>query len=191
MLTLLIFVSFQDSLYRKHFSESILKLQESGILNDLKNKWWSSDKGKGSYMESLELIIMQFRVSIVQFIRWPEKALNVIHIQPPDCHNLDSYLIISHLVCPEYKHHDYLGIANVGGVFIVLAGGCLVAFVIALIEFLSNVEKIAVEEKASATSFQFPIFYFPLLNSDFTLWCLQIGNIVRVQGLEHIEAGSL
>lgn len=50
--------------------------------------------------------------------------------------------------CDDDKPHDDLGIGNVGGVFLVLAGGCFVAFVIATMEFLWNVEKIAIEEKA-------------------------------------------
>lgn len=54
----------------------------------------------------------------------------------------------SNITCDEDKPHDDLGIGNVGGVFLVLAGGCLVALVIALMEFLWNVEKIAIEEKA-------------------------------------------
>lgn len=54
----------------------------------------------------------------------------------------------SNITCEDDKPHDDLGIGNVGGVFLVLAGGCLVALVIALMEFLWNVEKIAIEEKA-------------------------------------------
>lgn len=37
--------------------------------------------------------------------------------------------------------------ANVGGVFLVLGFGCLFALIVAIIEFLWNVKKIAVEEK--------------------------------------------
>ncbi|XP_026462713.1 glutamate receptor ionotropic, kainate 2-like, partial [Ctenocephalides felis] len=40
-----------------------------------------------------------------------------------------------------------LGIDNVGGVFVVLGCGCGVAVVIAMLEFLWNVRKVAVEEK--------------------------------------------
>ncbi|CRL04875.1 CLUMA_CG017927, isoform A [Clunio marinus] len=49
--------------------------------------------------------------------------------------------------CGETKTKDELGIENVGGVFYVLAYGCLIAFIVALAEFLWNVEKIAVQEK--------------------------------------------
>lgn len=38
-------------------------------------------------------------------------------------------------------------LANVGGVFLVLGFGCLFALIVAIIEFLWNVKKIAVEEK--------------------------------------------
>jgi len=34
---------FTDSPYRKMFSEEILKLNELGILTELKDKWWKSD----------------------------------------------------------------------------------------------------------------------------------------------------
>lgn len=54
--------------------------------------------------------------------------------------------------CEKVEEHDDLGIGNVGGVFIMLAGGCLIAFIIALVEFLWNVEKIAIEEKVRLPS---------------------------------------
>lgn len=40
-----------------------------------------------------------------------------------------------------------LGIANVGGVFLVLIVGCATAFFVSILEFLWNVRKVAVEEK--------------------------------------------
>lgn len=52
------------------------------------------------------------------------------------------------LACDVEENHDDLGIENVGGVFVVLAGGCVVALIIASMDFLWNVEKIAIEEKA-------------------------------------------
>lgn len=54
--------------------------------------------------------------------------------------------------CGDEAHHDDLGIENVGGVFVVLAGGCFVALIVAMIDFLWNVEKIAIEEKARTMS---------------------------------------
>ena len=36
---------------------------------------------------------------------------------------------------------------NVGGVFLLLLGGCLVALLIAIIEFSMNVQKVAINEK--------------------------------------------
>lgn len=39
--------------------------------------------------------------------------------------------------------------ANVGGVFLVLGFGCLFALIVAIIEFLWNVKKVAVDEKVS------------------------------------------
>lgn len=49
--------------------------------------------------------------------------------------------------CKDEKPHDDLGVKNVGGVFLVLVGGCLLALVIAIFEFLWNIEKIAMKEK--------------------------------------------
>lgn len=49
--------------------------------------------------------------------------------------------------CVDDKSEDHLGIADVGGVFLLLTAGCLVAFVVGALEFLSNVEKIAIAEK--------------------------------------------
>lgn len=39
--------------------------------------------------------------------------------------------------------------ANVGGVFLVLGVGCFVALIVAIIEFLANVNKIAIEARVS------------------------------------------
>lgn len=47
----------------------------------------------------------------------------------------------------DEKPPDYLGVANVGGVFLVLVGGCFLALVVAVFEFLWNVKTIAVKEK--------------------------------------------
>lgn len=40
-----------------------------------------------------------------------------------------------------------LGLANVGGVFVVLVLGCTAGFIMAVMEFLWNIRKIAVQEK--------------------------------------------
>lgn len=42
-----------------------------------------------------------------------------------------------------------LGLANVGGVFLVLMLGCAASLVIAIFEFLWNIRKVAVEEKVT------------------------------------------
>ena len=39
-----------------------------------------------------------------------------------------------------------LGLDNVGGVFVVLGGGCFVALIVAIFEFLWNVKAVAIEE---------------------------------------------
>ena len=33
-----------DSRYRQHFSSAVLRLQEKGVLDDLKRKWWKEER---------------------------------------------------------------------------------------------------------------------------------------------------
>ena len=40
-----------------------------------------------------------------------------------------------------------LDMDNVGGVFVVLGGGCFVALIVAICEFLLNLQTVAIEEK--------------------------------------------
>ncbi|CAH1400966.1 unnamed protein product [Nezara viridula] len=89
-----------NSPYRIAISGSVLKMQESGRLQQLKDKWWKNQKDK----------------------------------------------------CPEEdksKDSSELSIAHVGGVFLVLLVGCVVAFFVSILEFLWNVRKVAVTEKLS------------------------------------------
>lgn len=68
--------------------------------------------------------------------------------------------------CPVEKADDGdLGIENVGGVFVVLGAGCLVALVIAIFEFLWNVHSLAVEERVR--NFFFLYFLINVINFDF------------------------
>lgn len=48
-----------------------------------------------------------------------------------------------------------LGVANVGGVFVVLAGGSIVALVVAILEFLWKVGRNARVDKVYNTSFEY------------------------------------
>ena len=59
--------------------------------------------------------------------------------------NLLCYLSFS--ACDEKKDEGNLKMENVGGVFVVLGCGLIIAFIVAIIEFLLNVGKIAVEQK--------------------------------------------
>lgn len=60
---------------------------------------------------------------------------------------LSNFILKGAEECKDEKPHDDLGVKNVGGVFLVLVGGCLLALVIAIFEFLWNIEKIAMKEK--------------------------------------------
>lgn len=48
-----------------------------------------------------------------------------------------------------------LGLANVGGVFLVLMCGCAASFVIAICEFLWNTRKVAVTQKVKSSLIRF------------------------------------
>lgn len=97
-----LFFSIPDSPYRTPISGAILMLQEKGVLQDLKKKWWE-ERGGGL------------------------------------CSKIEA----------EPTSSSELGLANVGGVFLVLLIGCCGSFIIAVFEFLWNVRKVAVKEKVS------------------------------------------
>ncbi|XP_025422232.1 glutamate receptor ionotropic, kainate 2-like isoform X3 [Sipha flava] len=83
-----------NSPYRTLISESVLRLQESGFMRELKDKWW--------------------------------KGVNK---------------------CEEEEESEELGFTKIGGVFVVLVLGCLIAFVFSILEFLWNIRKVAIEEE--------------------------------------------
>uniref|UniRef100_A0A1B6DA51 Glutamate receptor 1 n=2 Tax=Clastoptera arizonana TaxID=38151 RepID=A0A1B6DA51_9HEMI len=95
-----------NSPYRTAISGSVLKLQESGKLLEIKKKWWSAWKSNSSS-------------------------------------------------CEDYggsvEPSNELGMSNVGGVFVVLIAGCVFSFFVAILEFLWNCRKVAVEEKITPT----------------------------------------
>jgi hypothetical protein len=73
---LIFFHLILDSPYRKYFSAQILKLQESGVLSALKEKWWKNTNGTGLH----EIFIF----SIVRS-----------HFLSKDVHRLRSHMTIS------------------------------------------------------------------------------------------------
>ncbi|XP_075219248.1 glutamate receptor ionotropic, kainate 2-like isoform X3 [Lycorma delicatula] len=89
-----------DSPYRTAISGAVLKMQESGKLQQLKTKWWKLMHGGGQ------------------------------------CDKRN-----------EATPSNELGLANVGGVFLLLIYGCSIAFLVSLLEFLWNVRKVAVQER--------------------------------------------
>ncbi|XP_013792841.2 glutamate receptor ionotropic, kainate 2-like, partial [Limulus polyphemus] len=89
------------SIYRTPLSSGILKLQESGILHVLKERWWKQKKGGGQCVES-------------------KKGSSSVR---------------------------ELGLANVGGVFVVLLGGLAIATVVAVLEFFWKTKKMAGEDR--------------------------------------------
>ena len=62
--------------------------------------------------------------------------------------------------CNEVEDEGNLKMENVGGVFVVLGCGLFIAFIVAIIEFLVNVGKIAVEQKVIMRENQFINIYY-------------------------------
>ncbi|PNF30825.1 Glutamate receptor ionotropic, kainate 2 [Cryptotermes secundus] len=94
-----------NSPYRTMVSGAVLKLQEKGVLQELKSRWWKVQQGGVSCSEE------------------DAKA--------------------------PTEDSNKLGLANVGGVFVVLIAGTCAAFLMAVLELLWNCRKIAVQEKIS------------------------------------------
>lgn len=60
----------------------------------------------------------------------------------------DQPLNIFFLCFPQEEvESDELGFAKIGGVFVVLVLGCLIAFLFSILEFLWNIRKVAIEEE--------------------------------------------
>lgn len=116
-----------DSPYRQNFNGGILKLQENGILDKLKRKWWKEER-KGTGCAVMLLCISKI---YYLFISW-NIALCFYNFQEEEAGSMA------------------LGIAHVGGVFVVLVAGCAVAIIFAFIEFFWENRKIASEEGVCA-----------------------------------------
>ncbi|KAJ1532308.1 hypothetical protein ONE63_000916 [Megalurothrips usitatus] len=90
------------SWYRTLISGAVLKLQESGQLAALKDKWWKQKNGGGKCQKE---------------------------------------------TTTGDASANELGLGNVGGVFVVLVSGCSFAFLVAVLEFIFNTRKVAIEHK--------------------------------------------
>lgn len=66
MQVLQVLLSVADSTYRNQLSSAVLKLQESGKLAKMKNRWWKEERGGGrcavsySHVLKLELYVLNF-----------------------------------------------------------------------------------------------------------------------------------
>ncbi|CAG7824227.1 unnamed protein product [Allacma fusca] len=92
----------KGSKYRQAFSSGILRLQEQGVLDELKRKWWKEQRKENQ--------------------------------------------------CPAGGDSDSvkpLRLANVGGVFVVLIGGCIIAAVFAFTEFFWQSRQLAADDGVS------------------------------------------
>ena len=119
-------LSLADSPYRTAISGAILKLQEEGKLHILKTRWWKEKRGGGSCRVSTAAhapSILQCHSAIL----------------PTHC-----LFVLQDDTSKTSSTANELGLANVGGVFVVLMGGMGVACVIAVCEFVWKSRKVAV-----------------------------------------------
>lgn len=126
-----------DSPYRTAISGAILKLQEEGKLHILKTRWWKEKREGGSCRVSR-------RVSRSTPSKLKKRAsIRLFLVARTRAFDLQDESSKSSSAANE------LGLANVGGVFVVLMGGMGVACVIAVCEFVWKSRKVAVEERVS------------------------------------------
>lgn len=118
-----------DSPYRTAISGAVLKLQEEGKLHILKTRWWKEKRGGGSC-----------RVSTVT--QPPSVMFCYSAVLPSSC-----LFMFQDDTSKSSSAANELGLANVGGVFVVLMGGMGVACVIAVCEFVWKSRKVAMEER--------------------------------------------
>lgn len=136
-----------DSPYRTAISGAVLKLQEEGKLHILKTRWWKEKRGGGSCRV---IRILHHHPSI----HFPRTDKNYIQCSSPS--SLSSLSVCLALPSQDDTSKssstaNELGLANVGGVFVVLMGGMGVACVIAVCEFVWKSRKVAVEERVSGS----------------------------------------
>ncbi|KAJ8970837.1 hypothetical protein NQ317_000711 [Molorchus minor] len=110
-----------NSPFRTAISGAILKLQEEGRLRILKTRWWKEKRGGGK-------------------CRYYENEMSLLNL----------LFDVQDETTKASSTANELGLANVGGVFVVLMGGMGVACVIAVCEFVWKSRKVAVEERVSS-----------------------------------------
>lgn len=115
-------------------------MQEEGKVQKLKTKWWKEKIDPSKCISYVSIKVHRILVNTNQFTFF-------IIILPGEKVG----------ICDESTHGDSdtpeLGMDNVGGVFLVLAAGLVVAIFIGILEFLWNVRKVSIDAKVSATIF--------------------------------------
>ena len=118
---------FSDSPYTSSISSAILQLQENRKLLILKERWWKQRRGGGK----CKVIFLHFPKN--HTILPKAVKISFVFLQTDDKKGSGSA--------------NELGLANVGGVFVVLLGGIGIACLIAVCEFIWKSRKLAIDEK--------------------------------------------
>lgn len=134
------------SVYRDEFDLAILKMQEDNRLEILKRKWWDGGKcpkeedhrAKGLSPANPHLLVLRLHFSVSPRVWNNTLVISVSFLtfssstNPSSCH-----------LSPYHSHFSYhilsspgLGMENIGGIFVVLVCGLLVAIFMAVLEFV-------------------------------------------------------
>ncbi|KAG0715855.1 Glutamate receptor ionotropic, kainate 2 [Chionoecetes opilio] len=124
--------------YTDKISSAILRMKENGTLHRLKDKWWKADGRCQLYAFATKRLRYQ-GVNDARYLLLPKKCR---YQGQRDARS-------SVTASAKTGGAAELGLANVGGVFVVLIGGMGVAAFMAICEFMWNARDLATDESAS------------------------------------------
>lgn len=131
------------SVYRDEFDLAILKMQEDNRLEILKRKWWDGGKcpkeedhrAKGLSPVNPHLLVPQLHFSLSDHVFGTLCPFQFLCLLSP--------LLLLLIPLPAHSHFSLhilssqgLGMENIGGIFVVLVCGLLVAIFMAVLEFV-------------------------------------------------------
>ena len=132
-------LKFSESPYTKIISDGVLKLQEDGILTQLRNKWWNQKYVPEEPCVSIEFtdtLMSTNDIIVLNIINWKYEA----------------YFRFFFIQGSEEGNSAQLGLANLGGVFIVLLGGVIVSCLLALCEYMWEARRLVRDKEVCRSS---------------------------------------
>lgn len=133
----------KDSPYLRPLSQAILKLQESGVLHQLKDRWWKQKRGGGACADDAKVshsVCQQRPPSYVLDLTLFKRALLIQTQFPIQMLNLKFNFGLKKKGSSSVTE---LSLGNVGGVFVVLLGGIAASLIMSIFEFMWRARKVA------------------------------------------------